>query len=92
MPEKQNVKTWSQNSESQMMHESKGFSTSVYYIVISFVGWNAETLPYFLVATVALKNASVSNRNLAIGKCWKFQVGLALLSRKFVATLFCLNS
>lgn len=68
VPEKYYVKRWSQNNQSQMVHKSKGFSTSVDYIVISFVGWKSETLPYLLVATVAFRNVSLSNRNLAIGK------------------------
>lgn len=68
MPEKYNVKSWSQNAESQMVHKSKGFSTSVYYIVISFVGWNPGTLPYLLVAAVAFRSVSVSNRSVAVGK------------------------
>lgn len=74
-----------------MVHESKGLSTSVYYIVISFVGWNAETLPYLLVATIAVRNVSVSKGNLALRKSWEFQVDLTLLSPKFIITLFCLN-
>lgn len=74
-----------------MVHESKGFSTSVYYIVISFVEWNAETLPYLLVATIALRNGSVSKGNLALRKSWEFQVDLTLLSSKFIITLFSLN-
>lgn len=69
MPEKYNVKSWSQNVESQMVHKSKGLSTSVYYIVMNFVGWSPITLPYLFVAAVAFRNVSVSSRNVAIGKC-----------------------
>lgn len=45
-----------------MMQENGEFFTSVYYVVISFIGWNSVTFSYLLLAAIAFRNVSVSNR------------------------------